>query len=1479
MKDITFVDLEVTLNTCRVVDIGAVRSDRTPFHENSFDNLLLFLHQVPYIGGHNILKHDLSYLKPQFEKAGCRQPKIIDTLYLSSLLFPEKLHHQLSKDDKLQADKPNNPVNDSLKSLLLFEEEQNAFERLDSMLKMIYYGLLHDTDEFGGFFDYIDYAPDILDDLSGSILERFSKDICISSPLAELITSYPVELAYGLSLINCWNSSSGIPLWVLHNYPKVGWVMERLRDTPCENNECAYCRGAFNGKEGLKYFFKYDSFRTYEGEDLQQKAVEAAIEGESLLAVFPTGGGKSITFQLPALMSGKRIKGLTVVISPLQSLMKDQVDNLWKNEIMDVVTINGMLDPVERAHAIQRVEEGSVSILYISPESFRSKTIERLLVGRKVVRFVIDEAHCFSAWGQDFRVDYLYIGDFIRLLQEQKGGKQAIPVSCFTATAKQNVIQDIKDYFFEKLNIRFKTFCSGSTRKNLKYKVFKVENEDEKYGLLRSIIEDHDCPAIVYVSRTRTAGWNENILDVETRVTTAIAALEEAGYIRRGQNNPCVFADSILAKTAQEAIDRITVSPRFDDTQKEEAIRIIKKLISTRSRKHVNGEIPESRIDYISDHLGISRQEVMLVIRLLREENILADACDLTAYIKKGENSNRSLETVLLYNRLDEYLLSVFTAKEQSFNLKELRKEAEIETGKSISPDKLNRLLNFWSEKNWIKRIYLDKAHNYVTIARTGSVLDLEELTEGRHLLSDFIIRYLFEKTGQSSELEQSGNILVEFSMLELKEAYEKDVRKQLFGHTIRMEDIEDTLLYLSRIEALQIEGGFLVLYNRLQIDRLVLNNKMQYKQDDYHKLELFYANKIQQINIVGEYVRKMLSGNSDALEFVDDYFQLNYSSFLQKYFPGKRRDEINRKMTNTKLQRLLGKLSETQLEIVKDDRPGSIVVMAGPGSGKTRVLVHKLAYLLLEEDVKHEQLLMLTFSRAAASEFRRRLWDLIGTAAGYVEIKTFHSYCFDLLGLQGSLEKSSSVIIDAVGKIDNGEVEINRITKTVLVIDEAQDMTEDEFALVEALIRKNEDLKVVAVGDDDQNIYSFRRSNSRYMRKLVDEYGARTHDLLVNFRSKKCLVEFANRFWETIPERMKQSRIISHDQDEGEIRIVQYQSPNMVIPLVQDICATPLIGTTCVLTQTNWEAIQVACLLKDKRMPVRLIQSNEGFRLCDMDEMRFFNRILGSQAEVHLIDEVCWAEAKQAIKNEYCEAASWEICRGIIQNFEQLYPCKYRSDWETYLFESKLEDFYAVRGETIVVSTIHKAKGKEFDNVFLLLNDNRDLLGDNQPVTDEKRREIYVALTRAKNKLSIHLNSYYPEIFGNEEKIIRFDKAYYPMPERLLFLLTHRDVWLDFFKDARRQESIGNLKSGMPLRLMEGGCCDSSDKEVVRFSNSFKKEIEKWLDKGYELKEARVNFVVYWKKTGEEEEVKVLLPEIVLVKVRNLNVSELMIL
>ena len=189
-------------------------------------------------------------------------------------------------------------------------------------------------------------------------------------------------------------------------------------------NGCTYCHNALDIHRELKRIFGYDSFRTYNGEPLQEKAAQAAVDGKSVLAVFPTGGGKSITFQLPALMAGKAVHGLTVVISPLQSLMKDQVDNLNAIGINEAVTVNGLLDPIERANALERVANGSATLLYISPEQLRSRTIEKLLVSRNVARFVIDEAHCFSARGQDFRVDYLYIGDFIRELQKQKTDKR-----------------------------------------------------------------------------------------------------------------------------------------------------------------------------------------------------------------------------------------------------------------------------------------------------------------------------------------------------------------------------------------------------------------------------------------------------------------------------------------------------------------------------------------------------------------------------------------------------------------------------------------------------------------------------------------------------------------------------------------------------------------------------------------------------------------------------------------------------------------------------------------------------------------------------------------------------------------------------------------------------------------------------------------------------------------------------------------------
>lgn len=498
-KSIVYIDSEIGIDDKRIKDLGAIKNDRSSFHSPSLRDFYAFISDADFVCGHNIVHHDLAYLTPHFEKPLRCEP--VDTLYLSPLLFPCRPYHKLVKDDKLQVDQLNNPLNDAEKAMQLLADEVNAFHRLSSKVKQIYCCLLYDKSEFKGFFDYVGFVP-YRSNVPKLIREEYDGKICANANVELMVRHYPVELAYALALIGAADYHSVTPPWLTRNYPKIDNVVKYLCHTPCQDG-CAYCHDRLNIYKKLKQFFGYDKFRTYAGEPLQERAAQAAVDGKSLLAVFPTGGGKSITFQLPALMAGECAHGLTVVISPLQSLMKDQVDNLNEKGLVDAVTVNGLLSPIERAEALDRVANGLATLLYISPEQLRSRTIEKLLLSRNVVRFVIDEAHCFSAWGQDFRVDYLYIGDFIREYQKKKQLRNPIPVSCFTATAKQKVITDICDYFRVKLGLALELFTSTADRENLHYTVLFKETEEEKYNALRSLIAQKNCPTIVYVSRTR----------------------------------------------------------------------------------------------------------------------------------------------------------------------------------------------------------------------------------------------------------------------------------------------------------------------------------------------------------------------------------------------------------------------------------------------------------------------------------------------------------------------------------------------------------------------------------------------------------------------------------------------------------------------------------------------------------------------------------------------------------------------------------------------------------------------------------------------------------------------------------------------------------------------------------------------------------------------------------------------------------------
>ncbi len=1603
MNSIVFIDTEIDVKSKRILDIGGVDEKGENFHSCAVSDFINFVNGTRYICGHNILKHDLPYLQKasriNFSVFNC-----IDTLYLSPLLFPKQPYHALVKDDKLQTEDLNNPLNDAIKAMDLFYDEVAAFAEIDTELQQIYFALLADKNEFAAFLKFVGCSFQDAN-LTLLIKNRFLTQICDNAPIEKLTIENPIELAYCLALINTHSRYSVTPHWVAKNYPDVERVMYLLRNKRCIYG-CPYCHQFLDANKGLKKYFGFDAYRTYDDKPLQEEAVNAALNNKSLLAVFPTGGGKSITFQVPALMSGENVKGLTVVISPLQSLMKDQVDNLEKSNITDAVTINGLLDPIERAKSFERVQNGSASILYISPESLRSKSIEHLLLGRHIVRFVIDEAHCFSSWGQDFRVDYLYIGDFIKQLQKTKNLDEKIPISCFTATAKQKVIQDIKDYFRDKLDLTLQTFSTKSSRTNLHYKVIPRETEEEKYATVRNLIEGKPCPTILYVSRTRRAfqlaerlcndgylaksyhgkmdkqeksanqdafirgdvhimvatsafgmgvdkkdvgmvihydisdslenyvqeagragrdenitadcyvlyneedlskhfillnqtklhikeiqqiwkairdltrfrslvsnsaleiarkaGWDDNVVEIETRVTTAISALEEAGYLKRGQNMPQIFANSILSKNAQEAIEKINVSEHFNEKQKQQAARIIKKLFSSKSKKQANEEAAESRIDHISDHLGIVKEEVIQVINLLREEKILADTKDLTAFIKRGDNINHSLDIIKTISQIENFFVSQIDEQEKSYHIKQLNELAELQGCRDVSANKLRNIINFWVIKNWIKRKSNDPAKNNLTIIANYPKNVLTDKLNKRHALSQFIVELLYAKSkiNLSTADADKEQLLVEFSVHELKQEYER--ASVLFKLVVTIEDVEDALFYLSRMDAIKIEGGFLVVYNKLSIERLEKNNKKQYKTEDYSKLKEFYENKIQQIHMVGEYAEKMNRNYQEAVLFVEDYFQLNYASFLRKYFNIERQEEIKRNLTPTKFKQLFGELSSEQSSIIRDKHSLHIGIAAGPGSGKTRVLVHKLASLLLMEDVKHEQLLMVTFSRAAATEFKTKLIELIGNAASFIEIKTFHSYCFDLLGKMGSIEKSETIIQLAVEKIKSHDIEPNRITKTVLVIDEAQDMNQSEFELIQALMAHNEEMRVIAVGDDDQNIYEFRGANSTYLEQFMHHHQAKKYELNKNYRSKNNLVVFTNSFVQTISHRIKQMPLFAHQNENGSVKLVKYTAKHIIGATVEDVLTSDLAATTCVLTQTNHEALQICGLLNKAGLPAKIIQTNEGFSLHNLLEIRYFIEQLNFTGDNFVISHNTWKEAKRRLWDKYKDSTKIDICINLIKEFALSNPKKkYQSDFDVFIRESTLEDFIQTTGETIFVSTIHKAKGKEFDNVFLMLN------GFN-PETDEKKRQLYVAMTRAKQNLTIHLNGNYLDDFTCDDIMRSLDENHYEETDLLILHLTHKDIWLDYF--ISRQHLISNLKSGDKLTVNSNGCSDAMGNSIVKFSASFKESLLSLENKGYQLQDGCINYIVYWQKEDADMDLKIVLPELKLQKFKILQ-------
>ena len=463
------LDLEVGVQDRRIHAFAGVRPDTGqtltfPSKGNDLATALASLDdlavEADFLLGHNLIDFDLPHLQAANPELRLLKVPAVDTLRLNPLAFPRNPYHHLVKhyqDGGLRRGRINDPELDASLTLEVFADQLKAFAKAPSDLLLAWHWLT--TVDGGEGFERVFSSlrqmsrPSDLE-AHHAIRTHLADDACRTHTLEVIRDTVGLgwPLAYALAWMSVSGGNSVMPPWVRHQFPDAGRLVRRLRDAACVDPECGWCRERHDASKELIRWFGFPDFRpepTDEGgRPMQKSMVEAAMAGEHVLGILPTGTGKSVCYQIPALSRFDKTGALTVVISPLVALMADQVAGLEARGIGSCVTINGLMSMPERADALDRVRLGDAGILIVAPEQLRSVSIRNALAQREIGAWVLDEAHCLSKWGHDFRPDYRYVGRFIR---EKAGDEPVPPVLCLTATAKPDVKAEIVDYFHDEL--------------------------------------------------------------------------------------------------------------------------------------------------------------------------------------------------------------------------------------------------------------------------------------------------------------------------------------------------------------------------------------------------------------------------------------------------------------------------------------------------------------------------------------------------------------------------------------------------------------------------------------------------------------------------------------------------------------------------------------------------------------------------------------------------------------------------------------------------------------------------------------------------------------------------------------------------------------------------------------------------------------------------------------------------------------------
>ena len=1551
------LDLEVGKENNRINAFGAVRADTCkpcvyPERHSSLTAALAQLDEfaaaASFVLGHNLIAFDLPHLAAAKPELRLLKLPVVDTLRLNPLAFPSNPYHHLVKhyqDGGIRQGRLNDPELDARLALEVFGDQRKKLASAAPDLLTAWHWLCAPQPEgvdraLDALFTELRNAHRPSEAAAKAAIDRRLQNAACVSQRSEVVAqaaSYSWALAYALAWLSVSGGNSVMPPWVRHQFPEAGRLVRSLRDIACTAPGCGWCRERHDARKELKRWFGFNNFRgeplTDDGRPMQQAIVETAMAGKHVLGILPTGTGKSLCYQIPALSRYDKTGALTVVISPLVALMADQVKGLEASGVGSCVAINGLLSMPERADALDRVRLGDASILLISPEQLRSRSLRRALEQRELGAWVLDEAHCLSRWGHDFRPDYLYVGRFIKERAGPDG--ETPPVLCLTATAKPDVVKDIKQHFRDKLGIALTVFDGGAERTNLVFEVI-LTSESEKFAHIHQNLMSHLPPhkrggAIIYcatrrhteevaeylqekdvradyfhgrlspeikkevqrrfidgelraISATNAFGMGidkpdvrlvihadipgslENYLqeagragrdrdparcvllytrdDVErqfgmsararltraeihgilralrnldrkkrfkgevvatsgeilgedeenaferdsatddTRVRTAVAWLEEAGFLAREENFVQVFPSSLQVGSVEEAEKRLA-NTDCTDSYRGQLLRITEALIQAPADEGVS-------TDELTAISGLSPEGVRGALYDLERLGIASNDTELTAFVHIGveHSSRKRLEQAL---ELETALIAHLREKAPELEKRDtsslhLRIAAQVLRDQGLSdplPERLWCILRGIAydgrgEDGTAGSLSVRKQDAEtvrVTLQRDWSAL--EETARRRREGAKLLLNHLIDCLPPGS---RGTDLLAETTLGKLLQALESDlILKRSVKDTAKL--MGRALLWLHELEVIRLNKGLVVFRPAMTI-RLAGQEKRGFAKADFKPLALHYEGQVLQIHVMMEFAERGLDAMREALWLARDYFTLEEDEFLARWLPGKNK-EIGRETTPESWRAIVESLQNpVQQRIVADDREQvNVLALAGPGSGKTRVLVHRIAYLLRVRRENARGILALAYNRHAAVELRRRLMELVGADARGVTVLTCHALAMRLVGAsftgfrdrQGqrpTTETFDEILRQAVALLRGEGLEAEEADERRecllagfrwILVDEYQDIEQAQYDLVSALAGRtledeNRKLTMFAVGDDDQNIYAFKGASVQFIRCFEQDYQARLHYLTDNYRSTAHIVNAANALIDPARERMKSgsehrirvNKARAKEPDGGHWEALDPVGRGRVQRL--QVQQDPALQAQTVMAElqrlarlaSEWSWSKCAVIAREWKYldPVRAFCEHEGIpaQMAD-EECPNFWRLRETQALLHWLGERNSAIAPIAQLEDWLDAQTAGPWIGLLREAVEEYALETGGAVETprdhfteWLAEWGQE--LRRRQQGLLLLTAHRAKGLEFDHVAVLdggwesHNRNED--------ADAARRLYYVAMTRARHTLAL---------------------------------------------------------------------------------------------------------------------------------------------